>query len=356
MHYYPNFRFLLFICSVAVLASCNKNIQTDSTQINPDTVKVRVQSIKELGPLSMPKALVGRDGGQSLLLSGSIVWLFGDSFFSKLAVDGMQYRTNTSTQSTVGNPLATTEPVDANGVSYQFIPFTAEEKRFNDSTHDPTNRIGLWPTGIVSADNTNALVFYTKLHLASTWTDYGIGIAHYKLDQATATRNPDLLFRYPEPNFQKPFIYNGYLYVYGRLRNNAGAGIGRAPINMAENRSAYQFWSGSAWVSDINAASRILDVEPGSVSYNPYFKLLINVYDEPFNNTAFIRFANKPEGPWSVKQVLYNTPPPSTGQNYIITEHPELSKNNGKTITISYSHPLPAFLAGEIRLAEIAFE
>jgi len=338
------------------LIACQKD-NSSSVQTDPNSIVVQVQSTKDLGALSMPPALAGRDGGQSVLISGIIKWIFGDSFFTKKAVDGMQYRTNTSTQSTVATPLATSEPLDANGVSPQFIPFTADEKKFNDSTNDPTNRIGLWPTGIVTNDNNNALVFFTKLYLTTTkWTDYGIGIAHYTPGQTNAIRNADLLFHYPEPNFQKPFIHNQYLYVYAQLRNKPGAGIGRAPVSSAENRSAYEFWDGSNWVKDINAAAVILDVLPGSVSYNPYFKMLINVYDEPFNNTAFIRFANNPEGPWSKKQVLYVTPAPSTGNNYIINEHVELSKNNGKTITISYSHPLPAFLAGEIRLVEINFE
>ncbi len=359
MHITPNLRFFLFTSILIIATSCKKSNSpaNEIVQVNPDTVKVRVQSTKELGPLQMPQHLVGRDGGQSVLLSGgTIQWIFGDSFFDRLATDGLQYRTNTATQSTVAMPLETTEPLDANGVSYQFISFTPEEKKFNDSTNDPTNRIALWPTGIVTTGKSNALVFFTKLHIASTWTDFGIGVAHYKSGQSVAIRNADLLFHYPEPNFEKPFIYNGYMYCYGQLRNKLGAGIARAPVAMAEARSAYEFWNGTVWVTDVNAAAAILDVTPGSVSYNPYFKLLIDVYDEPFNNTAFIRFANNPEGPWSSKQMLYNTLPPSSGFNYIINEHSELSKNNGKTIVISYSHPLPSFLAGEIRLAEINFQ
>ncbi len=350
-----NLKILLPAFSCLLFFSCKKNPEV-VTNVNVDSIVVHIQNTKELGALSMPTHLVGRDGGQSVLLSGNIIWIFGDSFFDKKGVDGMQYRTNTAAQSTVNNPLTTSETLDANGVSSQFIPFTADEKKFNDSTNDPTNRIALWPTGIVTNDNNNALVFYTKLHIAVTWTDYGIGIAHYVPGQSTTTRNADLLFHYPEPNFQKPFIYNKYLYVYGQLRNKQGAAIGRAPVDNAENRTAYEFWNGSTWTKDINAAASILDVIPGSVSYNPFFKTLINVYEQPFNNNAFIRFANNPEGPWSKKQVLYATPAPSSGFNYIMNEHVELSKNNGKTITISYSHPLPAFLAGEIRLVEINFQ
>lgn len=348
-------KILLSVLLSFLFFACKKKTTTNDTNINVDSIVVKVQSATEIGALSMPPHLAGRDGGQSTLVSGEVKWIFGDSFFDQKGVDGIHYRTNTAAQSTVANPLATTENLDAKGVSTQFIPFTAQEKRFNDSTNKPGDRIALWPTGIVTVKN-QALVFYTKLHIASTWTDYGIGIAHYTKGQLTATRNSDLLFHYPESQYQSPFIYNQYLYLYAQLRNKSGTGISRAPLDKAESRDAYEFWNGRIWVKDINAAVVIMDVAPISVSYNPYFKTLITIYNQPFNNTAYIRFANKPEGPWSKKQVLYNTPPPSSNFNYIINEHAELSKNNGKTIVISYSHPLPAFLAGEISLVEITFE
>jgi hypothetical protein len=135
------------------------------------------------------------------------------------------------------------------------------------------------------------------------------------------------------------------------------AGVCRAPIAVADSRSNYEFWNGSTWVKDINATASILNVIPGSVSFSPHFKVLMNVYSEIGSNTAYVRFANNPEGPWSAKQVLYNTPPlPEANKyNYIINEHAELAKNNGKTIFISYSHPLPWF-RGDVRLAQVDFK
>lgn len=147
-------------------------------------------------------------------------------------------------------------------MSYQFIPFTTDEKRFNDSTNSLTDRLALWPTGVISTNNKDALVFFTKVHLrpqsVGPWQDYGIGLAHFTPGQPV-TRNPGLLFTYPDPNFQTPFIHDNYLYVYGYLRNKLGTGIGRVPIELVENRTAYSFWNGSSWGKDVDAAAIISD-------------------------------------------------------------------------------------------------
>ena len=156
---------------------------------------------------------------QSVALAGNLYWQFGDSFFTKLATDGMQYRANTFTRSTLANPF-TTEPVNTNGVSYQYITFTADEKRFNDSTHSPVDRIALWPTGIVSANNKDALVFFAKLHLrpqsTGPWQDYGIGLAHRYGD------GRPLLSAGPQPG--SPDQYAGGLRPEGYSLQGPGSG------------------------------------------------------------------------------------------------------------------------------------
>jgi hypothetical protein len=337
------------------LNSCKKDTANPGISgLNPDSVKLNIASAQEMGALTMPNQLAGRDGGQSALVGNEVRWIFGDSFFKIRSVDNQQYRTNTSTKSTLANPLNTTEPLDANGVSNQFIRYTPAEKHFNDSANDPGNRIALWPTGIISTGGNNALVFYTKLRIASTWQDYGIGIAHYTAGQDSAVRNPDLLFHTPELNYETPFVHDGYIYITGQNIN--GVKICRALLSEAEKRSAYQFWNGNSWVSDITAAASIGEYGDGTITYNAFFKMFIRIYSGFGSNTVYISFANNPQGPWSMRHTLYETVPPASGYNYIIFNHTELGSSDGKTIVLSYSHPLPAFLAGEIRLVKITFQ
>lgn len=354
----PSLASILILISI----SCKKkDVNTNKDNpidigINIDTIKVRTSKITDLGALTMPPHLVGRDGGHTTIISGKLIWIFGDSFFDQRGVDGMQYRTNTSTQSSSINPLVTSEPVDALGVSYQFIPFTIDEKKFNDSTNSPTDRIGLWPTGIFTTDNVTAIILYTKVYLKSPWQDFGIGIAKYKIGDVNAVRNNGLLFKYPESNMQTPFLHGDHLYIYGASRKSGSEIVCRAKVSQLENRNAYEFWDGSQWVKDMNAAKGISSQHGGSYSFNKYYNLFLHIYGAFGQNAVYISFARNPQGPWSKGQVLLNTEAPTKeGYNYIIIEHPDMAKDDGKTIYISYSHPLPSFLAGEIRLLEVKF-
>ena len=89
-----------------------------------------------------------------------------------------------------------------------------------------------------------------------------------------------------------------------------------------------------------------MNVAPNSVSYKLYFRAFTAVYNEFSSETAYIHFANRPEGPWSNKQALYVPSKNDKQPNYLLMERPALAKNNGKTIVISYSHPLPGFSGG----------
>lgn len=71
----------MLIIIAALLISCKKDNGPGRID-NP----LQVVEARDLGVLKAPPALVGRDGGQSALISGKIVWLFGDSFFNKKAL------------------------------------------------------------------------------------------------------------------------------------------------------------------------------------------------------------------------------------------------------------------------------
>jgi hypothetical protein len=91
---------LCIIGVLVTLGSCRKNDEPPTSTINPDTIVVRIESAKTLGPLSMPASMYGRDGGQSALIGGKSKWIFGDSFFDRYSEDGINYRTNTSSECT----------------------------------------------------------------------------------------------------------------------------------------------------------------------------------------------------------------------------------------------------------------
>ena len=322
-----------------------------------------VASVIELGVVAKPSSVLVRDGGSSTLVGGKILWHFGDTIFKPgiISVDGKTYRSNTAALANLATPLAVTEALDANGAPYQAIPFTAAEQAYNDSTGRPDDRIAIWPGGMVPKNKSSGLAFYLKIHVMPGTLNYqplGVGTANFASGKTTAQRNPGLLFGATEPQFNRAMLYNGMVYLYGKLPTGSFLpyGVARAPLKNATKRSAYQFWNGSAWVSDVNQAVAVMSGIPGAVtvSYNAYLQTFIAIHSQAFSDKVIFRTASSPEGPWSAATDLF-TGMPSSSNNYAGQEHIELNKSNGKIIYVSYFNP-QGFLQGELRLVEVTFQ
>lgn len=308
----------------------------------------------------MPATLFGRDGGAAALVGGQIVWAFGDTFITTLAADGSYYRSNTASASPRNNPTATVDALDSKGVPLPMIAFTPAEQRYNDSTGDPGNRVAVWPSHVISNPDGSGTVLYIDLYIRpGNWQGIGIGTAHLAPGSTIATRDPGFLFPYPEPSFEDGGEANGYVYLYGNLRNvsQLAYAVARAPIGQATTRSAYRFWDGSTWNADVSRAAKVVDV-PGSpsLSFNAHLGTYILVQSALFSNDIVLRTAPAPQGPWSAPMTIATgIAPPSGNVDYVAREHPELSSNNGQSIVISYSRPLGNF-RGEVRLMGVDFK
>lgn len=305
--------------------------------------------------------MFGRDGGAAALVGGKIVWAFGDTFISKHAADGSYYRSNTASASSRDNPTATTDSLDSNGVPLPMIAFTSSEQHYNDSTGDPNNRIAVWPSHIIPNSDGSGTVLYINLYVHPNFNLQGIGIgtAHLAPGSTVATRNPGLLFPFPEPSFEDGGEADGYVYLYGNLRgvSQTAYAVARAPIAQATTRSAYRFWDGSTWNADVSKAAKVVDV-PGSptFSYNAFLGSYILVHSAAFSNDIVLHTASSAQGPWSGPITIATGLAPASGNfDYTGREHPELSSNGGQSIVVSYSRPLGNF-RGEVRLSEVTFK
>ena len=328
----------------------------------PDSARALVvESIRDVGVVRMPPTLVGRDGGNCGLIGGKVLWTFGDTFWPFAAVDGATYRTNTAALADASLPLATTEPTDSKGAPVQFIPFTAAEKQFNDSTGKPDDRIAIWP-GSVIPSGSGGIVFFLKLRVRGnlSYDFLGSGIARVTAGSTTATRDPGLIFGPAEPHFNLAMLTSDFLYVYGDLTgNSANFGVGRVALQDVGTRSAYRFWNGAAWVADVTKIASVISNAPGgaSVSYNPYLKQYVAAHAGMLSKSIFLRTARRPEGPFSAPiEAFVGLDPGSGGAfavNYAGLEHPELAKEGGKILAVTYAHPLSGFLQGEVRFVEV---
>ncbi len=326
-----------------------------------------IEKVEDLGKIPLPSAtIVGRDGGMGGKLGNRLLWTFGDTFLNKKnSVDNSNVLSATSAWASVETPLLVTEPIDADGIPAQLIPYTSAELMQNRA--DALNGWALWPGAMFDTGASEGLVVFQRIKRTngSGYDSKGIGTARIAVGATQAKRNPNDLFAPPERLYMPTSVVDGYVLAFacedvGFL--NVGCRMARAPLAAADDRAQYTFYDGAAWQTDNSKAAVVLDkVANLTVSYNPYLQRYLAVSGGVLNSTISLRTAEHAEGPWSQPAEI-----PADGQailpplddkafNYVIIEHPELRSADGRSIVISYSRPTTPF-AGDVRLARVTFK
>lgn len=141
-----------------------------------------------------------------------------------------------------------------------------------------------------------------------------------------------------------------YLYVYGRVANKTAGkpealAVARLPLIKLKGEARLTGWQylcvtagGAQWRSACEQPA-VLFGDPApemSVSRWPGISGYIATYMPPFSKVICFRHADKPEGPWSERTILYECP--QTPENvflYNARAHPELATKGG-AVPITY--------------------
>jgi hypothetical protein len=329
----------------------------------PKAHPLRVGSVTEAGTLDQPEEWF-RDGGQSAPVGQRILWMFGDTLFPKAAPDGSHLRSNTAAWSDRSDALQLSHPVDADGLPVQFLPFDQLETAYNELSGKPDDRVAVWPTSAIATSDGSATVFFREVMVAPGALNLevlGSGVATVSAGAETAVRDPNLLFHAPGPVFSSGAIeVDGMVDLFGCTRmaeQRFGCRLARAPTGDLDERSAYEFWNGTEWTDDDGDAAFVLEGPSGgpSISWNPWLDRYLAVYTLGLSNRVMMRTAEQLEGPWSEPvEAFVGAPTEGGAVNYAAFEHPELSTDGGRTITITYFHPLGEF-RGEFRIVKVRF-
>jgi hypothetical protein len=133
------------------------------------------------------------------------------------------------------------------------------------------------------------------------------------------------------------------------------------PRARADDRSAFEFFDGRAWVADLASARPVLlAVNAASLSYNEHLGRFVMIASRLGSDDVLVRTAPAIEGPWPTSSLAIvptegGILAAGEGTNYLAHEQPGLGEPDGRSIVISYSRPLGSF-RGEIRLARLTFE
>lgn len=354
-----------------LVCGCGGNgpMTTTAAESAPPAPSVVARSHTSAGVLAVNPH--GGDGGQSALVNGQILWIFGDTFFYANASDGSSSRSATAALSTRQAPLVAHSLVGADGFPTQFIPYTADEIAYNAAGRGGSHRWALWPSGTVPQPDGSALILYLHLRIppdGQRWQGEGVGIARLRPGATVAERLPGYLFSAGEPSFQTVVIHGDTIDLLACQSDHCK--MARAPLNRVTDRSAYTFWDGGQWQSDI---SRAVASTPGSstgfsVEWDDALGEYVSVSDSFFNLDVQVRVARQIQGPWSPPVVAFaeqpEYPPGATNPDgsakksdpdYGATLHPELSPGDGHTLYVTYSRPTAPF-HGEIRADEVRLQ
>lgn len=146
-------------------------------------------------------------------------------------------------------------------------------------------------------------------------------------------------------------LKDDFAYFYSSLQKFARGpavhptGVARIPQKalLAMDMSKFEFWNGQKWAPDINEASIIFEdgaseMTVTQVEGEPY---LVTTYMAPMSSDICMRFARKPEGPWSDPIKVYQCPEHLEvvlGRRtpvYSAKAHPEFSHSKDE-IVVSY--------------------
>lgn len=319
---------------------------------------VKEVAVTELGAISNPSApYLLRDGGVSGLLGGRVLWAFGDTIFFRKSVSGYNGYSNTAAYSMLSTPTVVSEVLDPKGApEAPLLPFTVEELNYNKNSGDPSKRYALWPAAIIPESSDSALVLFDRLKVYPGTLNYehiSTGLARVRAGSTTAERVNDSLFVGMNDQYLHSHVaQGGYHYFYNCTMRpasmNSDCSVARTTSVL--NRSQYTFWNGSTWTADMTKAAKTI---PGStsgfsVSYNPYLKSFVSATSTAFSKHIILRTAPNPEGPWSESIVAFSAP----SSIYNVYQHPELARNDGRDIVISYYRPEGEF-KGKLQLLSL---
>ncbi|GAA2335763.1 DUF4185 domain-containing protein [Dactylosporangium salmoneum] len=101
----------------------------------------------------------------------------------------------------------------------------------------------------------------------------------------------------------------GYVYVYGTPSGRLGSAyVARVPEAQMLTQSAYQYWNGSTWVTNNEAAAVAIvgaPVSELSVRYDSWSGKWLMMYLQ--GEDIIMRTATSPQGPWSGSQVVVSS-------------------------------------------------
>ncbi|MGW0043707.1 DUF4185 domain-containing protein [Rhodococcus sp. NPDC003348] len=246
----------------------------------------------------------------------NVLMAFGDTV-GKCGSDGDDWRSNvlfrSSDTALADGMRIDSSPLDAPNHSKEIVPGFGIPGEY---TVIPTAGVsvgGVQYMRVMGVRSWDSPGNWTTLYSAlASSTDDG---ENWTLDPLTVRANVAALdipgipqFDSNNANFQQSAFVerDGYVYEFGTPSGRSGGALlARVPDAQISNLAAYEYWNGSAWVTDLSAAVPVIEspVSELSVQWNSYLNKYVAMYTDA-TNSLVIRQADRLEGPWSGTQTI----------------------------------------------------
>ena len=354
--------FLLRLYALATLSSLDA---LDATAAEPTSPLVA--SARLVGELFHDNQfhITGQDAATSLTLpGGEALWVFGDTiegpFQSIREVDLKDKLSNTAClvpqqDAAQGLPKFRFLATPDGQRPRQIVPFRADEE---------PEQHRVWPMHGLCVGK-KAYLFYHRISLkpgVDVFEDFtldGMGLARAELGDAphddgwqferlAAPDGSQEFWKGDQPGFGVFVVErDGYVYLWGSQMT--GMFLARTRSDAVERLDRYEYLAAAPtlahpdvaprWSSTFAPTAPLFDGVPNemSASFNEHLGCFIAVHCRLRDNQIVMRTAPHITGPWSVGEVIFE---PSRNSDkdlfYAAKEHPELARDGGKTIYLSF--------------------
>jgi hypothetical protein len=341
--------------------------------------RLRVKSAQDLGPqfTKNDHKMVGQDGAYSIPLNGDTLWFFGDTLIgtrdpdlSLWYLDGRAVgAADMSGKGTIEHMINNTGLIlnqesgekglnnfkyilDENGDLKNLIPLHPDED------HD---EIRIWCQHGIALGNTVYLSFIKVKMLEEPngvlpvefeilGSGFSKGSTNDWIFHRLTFHGSDLWWDATHPRFASAmYLVDNWIYCCGVIQDEKktqNCYLARVRPEEIEDRSKFSYLSSlrPEWDENLDNAIPIFSGMPNelSISFNNYLNCYLAVHSVGLTGITVGRTAPHPWGPWSEPIDLWRVstdhanPRPYPKMIYAGKEHPELARDNGKIIYITY--------------------
>jgi hypothetical protein len=306
-----------------------------------------VSVIGRVGATSGPPATAGRDCGHAVgLPHDRILWIFCDTVW-RPAPDKEAFLTATAALATTTAPTRTQDYSTTNGYLHNFLPPTTQERAVAVAAG---GYHALWTTSAFAVGET-VYAFYRHVDVLGAY-DYRMGsVGVSRLDMQgraprTALRATRIADSLPGLSRQwgmaATYAEDGFVYLYSCPRHESCLLARALPGDLGQPVN-WEFFGAGRWVLGTESAATPLPM-PGAqpvagvaVEWIPSIGRYVMAYTASpgFTTTAQIRWADRPQGPWSepVAVPLPDCEADLANACYAVSVHPELSSGSRVGLT-----------------------